>query len=256
MPGAVHPFRDQLLRGAGDRGKASHRYAGAIFYRDQRSHASTVSVQLSGHQGYRSGRWIPGKDGGLSALRRHTCDHRKTIAGGGAVPAGSKGISGKAVRPYTLSQRVSLVGIGMGAEKNTDPGRKEGLDEAELLIGAKRMTDAVQRPGQMVLHEYRSDKIVDGDPIAPALYGIVIRFARSEVRHKGFFPSGQVVFSAPMPCLQEKSSVMVRRTALRKTLASGRDSPLLQWSSMITGVSRNADKLHLFWNTAHIQRNP
>ena len=81
-------IRDQLLRGAGDRGKASHRYAGAIFYRDQRSHASTVSVQLSGHQGYRSGRWIPGKDGGLSALRRHTCDHRKTIAGGGAVPAG------------------------------------------------------------------------------------------------------------------------------------------------------------------------
>ena len=107
-PGAVHPFCDQLLRGAGDRGKASHRYAGAIFYRDQRSHASTVSVQLSGHQGYRSGRWIPGKDGGLSALRRHTCDHRKTIAGGGAVPAGSKGISGKAVRPYPVTEGFLL----------------------------------------------------------------------------------------------------------------------------------------------------
>ena len=68
----------------------------------------TVSVQLSGHQGYRSGWWIPGKDGGLSALRRHTCDHRKTIAGGGAVPAGSKGISGKAVRPYPVSRGFLL----------------------------------------------------------------------------------------------------------------------------------------------------
>ena len=61
----------------------------------------------------------------------------------------------------TLSQRVSLVGIGMGAEKTLTLEGKKAFDEAELLIGAKRMTDAVQRPGQMVLHEYRSDKIVE-----------------------------------------------------------------------------------------------
>ena len=61
----------------------------------------------------------------------------------------------------TLSQRVSLVGIGMGAEKTLTLEGKRAFDEAELLIGAKRMTEAVQRPGQMVLHEYRSDKIVE-----------------------------------------------------------------------------------------------
>ena len=48
---------------------------------------------------------------------------------------------------FTLSQRVSLVGIGMGAEKTLTLEGKKAFDEAELLIGAKRMTDAVQRPG-------------------------------------------------------------------------------------------------------------
>lgn len=62
---------------------------------------------------------------------------------------------------FTLSQKISLVGIGMGAEKTLTLEGKKALDEAELLIGAKRMTEAVQKPGQMVLHEYRSEKIVE-----------------------------------------------------------------------------------------------
>ena len=61
----------------------------------------------------------------------------------------------------TLSQKISLVGIGMGAEKTLTLEGKKALNEAELLIGAKRMTEAVQKPGQMVLHEYRSEKIVE-----------------------------------------------------------------------------------------------
>ena len=62
---------------------------------------------------------------------------------------------------FTLSQKISLVGIGMGAEKTLTLEGKKALNEAELLIGAKRMTEAVQKPGQMVLHEYRSEKIVE-----------------------------------------------------------------------------------------------
>ena len=61
----------------------------------------------------------------------------------------------------SLSQKISLVGIGMGAEKTLTLEGKKALNEAELLIGAKRMTEAVQKPGQMVLHEYRSEKIVE-----------------------------------------------------------------------------------------------
>ena len=49
----------------------------------------------------------------------------------------------------------------MGAEKTLTLEGKQAFDEAELLIGAKRMTDAVQKPGQTVLHEYRSDRIVE-----------------------------------------------------------------------------------------------
>ncbi len=60
-----------------------------------------------------------------------------------------------------LSQKISLVGIGMGAEKTLTLEGKKAFDEAELLIGAKRMTEAVQKPGQKVLHEYRSEKIVE-----------------------------------------------------------------------------------------------
>lgn len=62
---------------------------------------------------------------------------------------------------FTLSQKISLVGIGMGAEKTLTLEGKKALNEVELLIGAKRMTEAVQKPGQMVLHEYRSEKIVE-----------------------------------------------------------------------------------------------
>ena len=59
----------------------------------------------------------------------------------------------------SLSQKISLVGIGMGAEKTLTLEGKKAFEEAELLIGARRMTEAVQKPGQAVLHEYRSEKI-------------------------------------------------------------------------------------------------
>ncbi len=39
-------------------------------------------------------------------------------------------------------------------------GKKSG-DEADLIIGAKRMADAVRGPGQAVVYEYRSDVIVE-----------------------------------------------------------------------------------------------
>lgn len=60
-----------------------------------------------------------------------------------------------------LSRKISLVGIGMGTEKTLTLEGKKAFDEAELLIGAKRMTEAVQKPGQSVFHEYRSERIVE-----------------------------------------------------------------------------------------------
>lgn len=58
--------------------------------------------------------------------------------------------------PY---QRVSLVGIGMGAEGTFTVEGARACQEAELLIGAGRMLEAVDTSGKTVLNEYRADKI-------------------------------------------------------------------------------------------------
>ena len=56
-------------------------------------------------------------------------------------------------------RKISLVGIGMGnVETMTLQGQK-ALQEAELLIGARRMTEAVALEGQQVFVEYDSEKI-------------------------------------------------------------------------------------------------
>ena len=75
---------------------------------------------------------------------------------------------------FTLPQKISLVGIGMGAEMTLTLEGKKALNEAELLIGAKRMTEAVQKPGQMVLHEYRSEKIVEYIRVHPKYRTVAI----------------------------------------------------------------------------------
>ena len=63
--------------------------------------------------------------------------------------------------------QVTLLGIGMGSRESLTIEGKNALEEADLLIGAKRMTDAVKLPGQAVYCEYRGEKIkeyIDGHP--------------------------------------------------------------------------------------------
>ena len=55
--------------------------------------------------------------------------------------------------------RVSLVGIGMGSRETLTVEAKETLEKADLIIGARRMADAVRLPGQEVFYEYRSGEI-------------------------------------------------------------------------------------------------
>lgn len=57
--------------------------------------------------------------------------------------------------------KVTLLGIGMGSMDSLTMEGKKAIDEADLLIGAKRMTDSVKRPGQTVVCEYRSEKIFE-----------------------------------------------------------------------------------------------
>lgn len=56
---------------------------------------------------------------------------------------------------------VTLLGIGMGGEDTLTVGGRRAARQAELIIGAKRMADAVRSPGQQVLYEYRAEKIAE-----------------------------------------------------------------------------------------------
>ena len=57
---------------------------------------------------------------------------------------------------FSLAHRphITLLGIGMGSQKLLTVQGKNSLDQADLLIGARRMVDSVRRPGQDVFVEY------------------------------------------------------------------------------------------------------
>lgn len=61
----------------------------------------------------------------------------------------------------SVRQKISLVGIGVGSRECMTIGGEKALREADLLIGAKRMTDAVCVPGQEVFHAYKPEVIRD-----------------------------------------------------------------------------------------------
>ena len=58
---------------------------------------------------------------------------------------------------FSLAHRphITLLGIGMGSQKLLTVQGKNSLEQADLLIGARRMVDSVKRPGQDVFVEYR-----------------------------------------------------------------------------------------------------
>lgn len=57
--------------------------------------------------------------------------------------------------------RVALVGIGMGTEDTLTVEGKRALEEAQLLIGARRMLEGIARPEQAVFYAYRPLEIRD-----------------------------------------------------------------------------------------------
>lgn len=59
----------------------------------------------------------------------------------------------------TGKQKVTLLGIGMGSPKTLTLSGQEAVRNADLIVGAKRMTDAVRFVGQDFLYEYRSKEI-------------------------------------------------------------------------------------------------
>ncbi len=56
--------------------------------------------------------------------------------------------------------QVDLIGIGMGTQKTLTQEGKTALEEADLLIGARRMVEAVQREGQLTYTAYQPEEIL------------------------------------------------------------------------------------------------
>ncbi len=74
----------------------------------------------------------------------------------------------------THQPQITLLGIGTGSPQMLTVQGKNSLDQADLLIGARRMVDSVKRPGQDVFIEYRSQEIKDYIDLHPEYSNIVI----------------------------------------------------------------------------------
>ena len=73
------------------------------------------------------------------------------------------------------NQHITLLGIGMGSEDTLTIQGKRAVEKADLIIGARRVTDAVALPGQEVFYEYRSREIVDYIQNHPEYSGCTFR---------------------------------------------------------------------------------
>ncbi|MDO4600815.1 MAG: precorrin-6A reductase [Eubacteriales bacterium] len=60
---------------------------------------------------------------------------------------------------FFLKPQITLLGIGMGSRETLTIEGKKALEEAELLIGARRIADSVKMPHHAVIYEYDSEKI-------------------------------------------------------------------------------------------------
>ena len=60
-----------------------------------------------------------------------------------------------------LHQQISLVGIGPGSREGQTVEARQCFEEANLIIGAKRMTESVAKPGQPVFAAYKPEVIRD-----------------------------------------------------------------------------------------------
>lgn len=69
----------------------------------------------------------------------------------------------KLARRFHLSarQKVTLLGIGMGSPETMTVEGRRVCQEADLIVGARRMAEAAMQPGKAVCYEYRADKICE-----------------------------------------------------------------------------------------------
>ena len=75
---------------------------------------------------------------------------------------------------FTVKPQVTLLGIGMGSPATLTVEGKRAIEDADLIIGAKRMVDAVKMQHQDAFYEYRSTEILNFIRQHPEYENIVI----------------------------------------------------------------------------------
>lgn len=147
----------------------------------------------------------------------------------------------------THQPHITLLGIGMGSREMLTVQGKNSLDQADLLIGARRMVDSVRRPDQDVFIEYRSQEIKDYIDSHPEYDNIVIVLSGDV----GFYSGAKKLLDVLQ---QNKSSQdsLGSETAEQSSSVKNTVKPVIQVQCGISSVVYFMSKIGLSWDDAKI----
>lgn len=194
-----------------------------------------------------------GKAGGFQDKIDATleCDAVSVIIG---RPLKEEGMSVKECKRFlteyfslTHQPHITLLGIGMGSREMLTVQGKNSLDQADLLIGARRMVDSVRRPDQDVFIEYRSQEIKDYIDSHPEYDNIVIVLSGDV----GFYSGAKKLLDV----LQQNKlsqNFLSSETAEQSSFVQNTVKPEIQVQCGISSVVYFMSKIGLSWDDAKI----
>ena len=167
-----------------------------------------------------------------------------------------KGILAKKFE-FSLKPHITLLGIGMGSEETLTIQGKKAAEKADLIIGAKRLADAVCQAGKPVLYEYRSNVIAEYIKDHPEYENIVIALSGDV----GFYSGAKKLLEALKPIYAaENTGGEKGEASLPKTEVENKADGNCQQSEesnieVICGISSVVyfmSKIGLSWDDAKI----
>ena len=147
----------------------------------------------------------------------------------------------------THQPHITLLGIGMGSREMLTVQGKNSLDQADLLIGARRMVDSVKRPDQDVFIEYRSQEIKDYIDSHPEYDNIVIVLSGDV----GFYSGAKKLLDVLQQNKLSQNS-FGSETAGQSSSVQNTVKPEIQVQCGISSVVYFMSKIGLSWDDAKI----
>ena len=147
----------------------------------------------------------------------------------------------------THQPHITLLGIGMGSPEMLTVQGKNSLDQADLLIGARRMVDSVRRPDQDVFIEYRSQEIKDYIDSHPEYDNIVIVLSGDV----GFYSGAKKLLDVLQQNKLSQNS-FGSETAGQSSSVQNTVKPEIQVQCGISSVVYFMSKIGLSWDDAKI----